>query len=47
LTYAEILLLNGKKSDALKAAKKSLELAKGKRGVENTVQRFINKIEKG
>ena len=47
LTYAEILLLNGKKADALKAAKKSLELAKGKRGVENTVQRFINKIEKG
>ena len=46
LTYAEILLLNGKKADALKAAKKSLELAKGKRGVENTVQRFIDKIEK-
>jgi len=46
LTYAEILLLNGKKSDALKAAKKSLELAKGKRRVETTVQRFIDKIEK-
>ena len=45
LTYASILLQNGKKQDALKMANKSLELAKGNQGVEGTVKRLIRKIE--
>ena len=46
MTYATILLQNGKKKDALKMANKSLDLAKGKRGIEGTVMRLIRKIEK-
>ena len=46
LTYAEILLINGKKETALEMANKSLELAAGQRGAETTVKRFIQKIEK-
>lgn len=46
MTYATILLKNGKKKDALKMANKSLDLAKGKRGAEGTVMRLIRKIEK-
>jgi thioredoxin-related protein len=45
MTYATILLKNGKKKDALKMANKSLDLAKGNRGVEGTVMRLIRKIE--
>ncbi|HFC00503.1 MAG TPA: DUF255 domain-containing protein [Phaeodactylibacter sp.] len=44
LTYASILLNNGKKSDALKMANHSLELAKGSRA-EISIKRFIQKIE--
>lgn len=46
MTYATILLKNGKKKDALEMANKSLDLAKGKRGAEGTVMRLIRKIEK-
>ncbi len=46
MTYASILLQNGKKEKALEIANKSLELAKGNRGVEGTVMRLIKKIEK-
>ncbi len=46
LTYATILSHNGKKEEALKAAQKSLELAKeAGKGAENLVQRVIKKIE--
>lgn len=46
LTYANILNENGKKSDALKAAKKSLELAKpAGRGAEMAVEQMIKRIE--
>lgn len=47
LTYATILLQNGKKKDALKMANKSLDLAQGNRGVKETVMRLIRKIEQG
>ncbi len=45
LTYASILALNGKESDAVKAAEKSLKLAKeeGGHAVQN-VKRFIEKL---
>jgi len=43
LTYAEILLVNGKKETALEMANKSLELAVGQRGAETAVKRFIQK----
>ena len=46
LTYADILVQNGKKEKALEMANKSLELAQGNRGIERTVQRLIQKIEK-
>jgi len=46
MTYASILLQNGKKDKALEMANKSLELAKGNKGVEGTVMRLIRKIEK-
>ncbi|HFC00442.1 MAG TPA: DUF255 domain-containing protein [Phaeodactylibacter sp.] len=46
LTYASILLQNGKKKDALKMANKSLEMVKGNRGAENTVMRLIKKIKR-
>lgn len=46
MTYADILLQNGKKDKALEIANKSLELAKGNRGVEGTIMRLIRKIEK-
>lgn len=45
LTYASILIMNGKKSEALEAAGKSLELAKpeGDQAVRN-VEKFLEKI---
>ncbi|MDG1432656.1 MAG: thioredoxin family protein [Saprospiraceae bacterium] len=46
LTYATILLENGKKQDALIMANKSLDLAKGKRSAEGNVMRLIRKIER-
>ena len=45
-TYANILLQNGKKDKALEMANKSLDLAKGNRGVEGSIKRLIQKIEK-
>lgn len=46
LTYANILNENGKKDDALKAAQKSLELAKpAGRGAQMAVQKMIKRIE--
>ncbi len=45
MTYATILLKNGKKKVALKMANKSLDLAKGNQGAEGTVMRLIRKIE--
>lgn len=46
LTYANILNENGKKDDALEAAKKSLELAKPSgRGAQMAVQKMIKRIE--
>lgn len=47
MTYADILLKNGKKSEALKAAKKSLDLAKENKMAQMSIQRFIQKIEQG
>ena len=44
-TYANILLKNGKKKEALSTAKKGLELAKGQSGLEMTIKRFIQQIE--
>lgn len=44
-TYAAILMENGKKKDALASAKKSLDLAKGERGKENSARQLISKIE--
>ena len=44
LNYANILFRNGKKSDALKMANRSLEMAKGNRA-EGAIKRFIQKIE--
>jgi thiol-disulfide isomerase/thioredoxin len=45
-TYAEVLLMNGKKSEALSMANKSLELASGQKNVEQGIQSLIEKIEK-
>ncbi|MFT5168845.1 MAG: hypothetical protein ACI8P3_004090, partial [Saprospiraceae bacterium] len=45
-TYAEVLMMNGKKSDALSMANKSLELADGQKNVERGIQALIEKIEK-
>lgn len=46
LTYANILRHNNKKDEAMKAANKSLELAKeAGKGAENIVQRFIQSLE--
>ena len=46
MTYASILLKNGKKKDALAAANKSLELAKETGGgAERQVQQLIRIIE--
>ena len=43
-TYAAILLQNGKKKDALASAQKSLDLAKGEAGKENSAKQLITKI---
>lgn len=43
-TYAEILMMNGKKSEALKMANKSFELADGKKNIQRAVQALIDKI---
>jgi len=45
-TYAEVLLYNGKKSDAKKMANKSLELAEGKANAKRSIQSLIQKIER-
>jgi thioredoxin-related protein len=45
-TYAEILMLNGKSSDALKAANKSMALADGKANIQRAIQGLIDKINK-
>ena len=45
-TYAEVLLLNGKKSTALSMAKKSLELAEGQKNEKRVIEGLIEKIEK-
>ncbi len=45
-TYAEVLMLNGKSSDALKAANKSYELAEGKANVQRSIKGLIDKIKK-
>lgn len=44
-TYAEVLMYNGKKSDAKKMANKSFELAEGKKNVQRAIQSLIEKIE--
>jgi len=44
--YAEILLENGKKSDAKKMADKSLKLADGQKNVQRAIENLIKKIEK-
>jgi len=44
-TYAEILMMNGKKDDALEIAHKSLELAGDKRNVQLAINQLIQKIE--
>jgi len=46
-TYADILYNNGKKSDALKAAKKSLNLVGDDKMAQHRIQQFIDKIEQG
>lgn len=46
ITYAEVLLANGKNADALTMAKKSLELAEGQDNVKRNIQHLIQKIEK-
>lgn len=45
-TYAEILMLNGKQADALKAANKSLSLAEGKANVQRAIKGLIDKINR-
>ncbi len=44
-TYAEILMMNGKKEDALEIAYKSLELAGEKKNVQMSINQLIQKIE--
>ena len=44
-TYAEILMMNGKKDDALDIAHKSLELAGDQRNVQMSINQLIQKIE--
>ena len=44
-TYAEILMMNGKKDDALEIANKSLELAEGQRNIQRAINQLIQKIE--
>ncbi len=44
-TYAEILMMNGKKEDALEIAHKSLELAGDQRNVQLAINQLIQKIE--
>ena len=44
-TYAEILMMNGKKEDALEIANKSLELAGKERNVQMAINQLIQKIE--
>ena len=46
-TYANILMLNGKKSKALQMARKSLELAEGDRAAAAGIEKLIHKIEEG
>ena len=45
-TYAEVLMMNGKKTNALSMANKSLELAEGQKNVERAIQTLIQEIEK-
>ncbi len=44
-TYAEILMMNGKKDDALEIANKSLELAGEERNIKMAINQLIQKIE--
>ncbi len=44
-TYAEVLMANGKKENALAAANKSLQLADGKKNIERAIQGLIKRIE--
>ncbi len=44
-TYAEILMMNGKKDDALEIANKSLELAEGQKNIQRAINQLIQKIE--
>ena len=44
-TYAEILMMNGKKEDALEIAHKSLELAGEERNLQMSINQLIQKIE--
>jgi thiol-disulfide isomerase/thioredoxin len=44
-TYAEILMMNGKKDDALETAYKSLDLAGEKKNVQRAINQLIQKIE--
>jgi hypothetical protein len=44
-TYAEILMMNGKKDDALENAHKSLELAGKEIHLQRAVNQLIQKIE--
>ena len=44
LSYAQILLFNGKKSDARKSAEKALELAKTKAIDTSQIEDFLQKI---
>ena len=46
-TYADILYNNGKKSDALKAAQKSLDLVGDDKMAQFAIQQFIDKIQQG
>lgn len=43
--YAEVLMMNGKKDAAITAAKKSMELADGKKNIERAIQGLIKRIE--
>jgi len=45
LTYAEILMLNGKKNDALEIAQKSLELAGEEKDAQTVINQLIQKIQ--
>ena len=44
-TYAEILMMNGKKDDALEIAYKSLELAGEEKNLQMSINQLIQKIE--